>query len=85
MTTFKPLGISSTFISMESLISDIQDWMIENILGINDSKTDFTVINGYNITYSWWGGHHIVYMYKSSRCAYRQYAQYEKNPDQWRI
>ncbi len=43
---FKPLGISSAFISMESLISDIRDWMIVNILGINDTKTDFTEING---------------------------------------
>ncbi len=40
---FKPLGISSAFISMESLISDIQGWMIVNMLGINDTKTDFTV------------------------------------------
>ena len=43
---FKPLGISSAFISMESLISDIRGWMIVNMLGINDTKTDFTVING---------------------------------------
>ena len=31
---------------MESLISDIRGWMIVNMLGINDTKTDFTVING---------------------------------------
>ncbi len=43
---FKPLGISSAFISMESLILDIWGWMIVNMLGINDIKTDFTVING---------------------------------------
>ncbi len=45
---FKPLGISSTFISMESLISDVQGWKIVNILRINDTNTDFTVINGLN-------------------------------------
>ncbi len=43
---FKPLGISSVFISMESPMSDIRGWMIVNMLGINDTKTDFTVING---------------------------------------
>ncbi len=43
---FKPLGIFSAFISMESLISDIWAWMIVNMFGINDTKTGFTVING---------------------------------------
>ncbi len=43
---FKPLGISSAFISIESLISDIRRWTIVNMIGINDTKTDFTVING---------------------------------------
>ncbi len=41
---FKLIGIYSAF--MESLISDIGGWMIVYILGINDTKTDFTVING---------------------------------------
>ncbi len=43
---FKPLGISSAFISVEYLISLFWDWMIVNMLGINDTKTNFTVING---------------------------------------
>ncbi len=42
---FKPLGISSAFISMESLISDIRGWMIVTMLGINDTKINFTLIN----------------------------------------
>ncbi len=36
--------ISSAFITMAFIKSDVGDWMIVNMLGINDTKPDFSVL-----------------------------------------
>ena len=43
---FEPSNFSSTMEKMECMIADVRSWLKCNMLGFNDEKTDFIVING---------------------------------------